>query len=662
MQMEFLAYLGPMLGYAKITTDVDKINISIKCLKSRKLDIKFLTNAVKITDQIHNEPFYISMDDNNDCSFKYVVKKQNMLCYKNEIINNLYELVEPNQYTHNLQEYFNKSYDNDFNRNVYIINQFRHEFFINNFEKYQHNKKLFLENINYLHLMIDSGATISLSNHKIAQQLGFKIYTYNKPLTLKFANGQIETCTEFSYFGDVIGVVALIKKCQLTLLSSIQLSKRKIKVSTEYQNIIIKDNDDNIMHIHQYDYKSGPPMIPIRDILNIPSDKFNFIKLHNQQNLNSHLVASNITSMRRKNIPITLEEFRQVIELHKRLCHVDPGVMVQAISSGAWPDVIVKPSHITKVFEHHDCEACVLAKRNDLPINNGSGIRPTQIGQSLSVDRVSLPDGVYGGHTGVYVFVDLAKGYMNGFLDKEYKLIEATKKIILYYKKFGYRTKSILTDAGSVESSKEYESFLSDNEILLVHAGVEAQYQNSVERYIQQLKKLSSTLMYSQQNLSSAYVGFAILCAIQIHNCTPNTLSIPETPWYHLTNKHPNMMDRFRYPFGTAVTIKRTGVSSTSFNTTRNEKGYIIGFTEQPNHATLVYIPTRRGHQKIFTRINAQPIRTSLLANEYVNDEVPEIEINENESLSTNTYNFSSTSTFEPGSPIPEQLRAEVSE
>ena len=168
--------------------------------------------------------------------------------------------------------------------------------------------------------------------------------------------------------------------------------------------------------------------------------------------------------------------------------------------------------------------------------------------------------------------------------------------------------------------------------------------------------------MYSQQNLSSAYVGFAILCAIQIHNCTPNTLSIPETPWYHLTNKHPNMMDRFRYPFGTAVTIKRTGVSSTSFNTTRNEKGYIIGFTEQPNHATLVYIPTRRGHQKIFTRINAQPIRTSLLANEYVNDEVPEIEINENESLSTNTYNFSSTSTFEPGSPIPEQLPAEVSE
>jgi hypothetical protein len=570
-----------------------------------------------------------------------VIKLQDELCYQPLKICQEYDLVLQSLYENNLSNYFINYDDNNYDEKVHLINHLRSQMFINNYERYKHNIKIFDQNINYLTLMIDSGATISLSNHKIADKFGLPIFKYKNPITLKFANGENELCTEFSYFGDLIGKVALIDKCHTTLLSSIQLSKRKIKVSTEYKSIIIKDDEDNIMHIHTYDYHSGPPLIPIIDLLNININLYKFdIKQINKQS--NHLVASNLSSLRRKNIPITFEEFQKVIELHERFSHVDPGIMSQAIQSGAWPNIKISPNHIIKVFQHHHCEACALAKRNNLPIQNGSGVHPLVIGQEISVDRVPLPIGVYGEHTGIYVFVDRCTGYLYGILDKHHNLEDATEMMILHFKKYGFTVSKIRTDTGPMEVSKDYEKFLSEKEIIIANTGVEAQYRNTVERYIQQLKKISSTLMYSQSSLSSAFVGFAILNAIQIHNCTPNNLSSPETPLYHLSGHHPNMLERFPFPFGTVVSIKRTGVKGSSFIKTKNEKGYIIGFTEQNNGSTLVYIPTRPGNKKIFSRINVQPIITSILKNPIQNDEI-EIEINDNEVTSSSNYKSSAT-------------------
>jgi hypothetical protein len=60
--------------------------------------------------------------------------------------------------------------------------------------------------------------------------------------------------------------------------------------------------------------------------------------------------------------------------------------MIAAIQNGIWTIKDLTPHLIRKVFQHEDCPGCTMAKVNSLPTLSGSQVKPSSIGDELSLD------------------------------------------------------------------------------------------------------------------------------------------------------------------------------------------------------------------------------------------------------------------------------------
>ena len=141
------------------------------------------------------------------------------------------------------------------------------------------------------------------------------------------------------------------------------------------------------------------------------------------------------------------------------------------------------------------------------------------------------------------------------------------------------------------------------NQIAYEPAAVEAQYQNPVERHIQQLDKCVSTNLAAAEDLEPNFWGLCVLGYAVVANYTPNELSGKYSPWYEVTGKHPDLSETCKFPFGQGVTVAKTKheLKSRFRFTTRNEFGVAVGSTTHGNGSTLVYLPSRN---KVYMRIN----------------------------------------------------------
>ena len=132
----------------------------------------------------------------------------------------------------------------------------------------------------------------------------------------------------------------------------------------------------------------------------------------------------------RKTITITQEQVDEVIELHKRMGHQSSAVMAKSIRDCALTNVDIEYQLIERV-KQIDCPACVLAKRNKLPILSGSGLVPSQFGHTISLDReVRISPLAKGGYDGFYLFRERTIGYCHAFLVKDYDLVKYIKLVV----------------------------------------------------------------------------------------------------------------------------------------------------------------------------------------------------------------------------------------
>ena len=88
---------------------------------------------------------------------------------------------------------------------------------------------------------------------------------------------------------------------------------------------------------------------------------------------------------------------------------------------------------------------------------------------------------------------------------------------------------------------------------------------NPVERYVQYFKPATSAILASQTNLDQEFWPFALLAAVFAWNCSINSLSGDYSPLYHLTGKHPDISECFKYKFGQKLIISKSKIRGANF-------------------------------------------------------------------------------------------------
>ena len=91
-------------------------------------------------------------------------------------------------------------------------------------------------------------------------------------------------------------------------------------------------------------------------------------------------------------------------------------------------------------------------------------------------------------------------------------------------------------DAGKVENSRTTIDFLSTNHITHEPSGVDGQYQNPVERYVQTVDKGVAAMIYASKSFDFTFWGMALLSYIHSYNMCPNKLSGEYSPIFHLNS------------------------------------------------------------------------------------------------------------------------------
>ena len=118
-------------------------------------------------------------------------------------------------------------------------------------------------------------------------------------------------------------------------------------------------------------------------------------------------------------IPKWLQE--ATFQLHYRLGHPSARAMSLAVAQHAWVGVHpgITPAVIDKVFEKRTCLACALGKLRHLTTPEGSGVRETVPGRTLSYDilgKISPP--TYNGGCFVHSFVCEAVGFVVEYITR----------------------------------------------------------------------------------------------------------------------------------------------------------------------------------------------------------------------------------------------------
>jgi hypothetical protein len=86
--------------------------------------------------------------------------------------------------------------------------------------------------------------------------------------------------------------------------------------------------------------------------------------------------------------------------------------IVNSINACAWLNVDVTAKDVVSVLNKYSCLSCTLSKMNR-PIPSGSGVKPSTLGQWLSMDFVLVKRPVVSsqGYIGWFQFIELYSGY-----------------------------------------------------------------------------------------------------------------------------------------------------------------------------------------------------------------------------------------------------------
>lgn len=432
--------------------------------------------------------------------------------------------------------------------------------------------------------------------------LKLQVYQWNSPVTVVFGNKSTAISHYYLQLGPILGKVAIVNSCVNTILSVSALNLR------HYDVLFSSD-----LHCYVWDREGKLVLRERMDMQN----RLYYVDIHHflrPQTTTTNNAAAITGIKRRTSIPQS--EVEKVLKLHDSLHHAaSAAVMARAIRFGAWPTIDVDPSIVEQVYLHRDCVPCLLGKMNHLPRSMGSGIHPSAIATTVAMDFKPVSPVAIGGFIGFYLFVEVKVLYKIAVLTKSHDsraLLDAIKFVHAFFAKFGHRMRYLLPDAGTVEHAKDLSLALNELGVSVDAAAPECQFQNNTERSIQTVVKGVGSMFAHQDALHANFWGLALIAHLSASNACPNSLSGQFSPWYEVTNRHPDIAKRFKFYFGQPVVsvILKQQRGSFAF-APHAEFGYAVGSSEGSNSATLVYIPAR-GTAKMYLRLDVRAVKLGM--------------------------------------------------
>ena len=90
-----------------------------------------------------------------------------------------------------------------------------------------------------------------------------------------------------------------------------------------------------------------------------------------------------------------------------------------------------------------------------------------------------------------FLFADVRTGYMMAFTGKaKSSFLDAFIKVVEHFKRWGHQVKAFRSDAETVLKDGKMGEYLKDNGYIHELSTPEAHYQNFVERYVQNYRKI----------------------------------------------------------------------------------------------------------------------------------------------------------------------------
>jgi hypothetical protein len=235
---------------------------------------------------------------------------------------------------------------------------------------------------------------------------------------------------------------------------------------------------------------------------------------------------------------------------------------------------------IRKVMNAWPCIYCKQAAQRRGSRNEGSGLKPGKPGERWSMDmKGGYVPCYHWNYDSVHIFecLQTGKGFICGFKSPHNadKVIESIRQLRKYTNARSMKIEYIRSDAGSVETSDDVETYCADKHILLDPVPPKAQHMNTVESYIQVLSNKKDAAVASAcqgSTLTGAIWYSAIMsAAISLDTQIRPTFNSTRTPYETFEGTPPNLDEIFPYRLGQLVTV--TALSDRRCKTDHNLAG-----------------------------------------------------------------------------------------
>ena len=303
----------------------------------------------------------------------------------------------------------------------------------------------------------DSGTDIHITNPSTVAQLGLHTHPYEKPVTIQFGDGSLQSATQFVFMGDILGEVAVIATAPATLISiysittkglTVEFSNRRIKIvddftgRTLYRNRVITPGHYTIdiekfmcintpidfKHYKQVSQRAASTYGIVQDGYISPSydtdasqdthehpydpHTHTCTPNHNHHSFSSAtqvlesgtLADITPTKKRGREQRLTSAQTKKILWLHKCMGHPGRDALADFVESAQNIDKDITKAAVHKVFNHLHCTACELSKRNKADKKFGSGVTSPQPGDTITVDyQGTISPTSARGHTGFFL-------------------------------------------------------------------------------------------------------------------------------------------------------------------------------------------------------------------------------------------------------------------
>ena len=298
------------------------------------------------------------------------------------------------------------------------------------------------------------------------------------------------------------------------------------------------------------------------------------------------------------------------IELHERCGHLSARRMQQALRGDdpTFTNCGLTHGQIHRLAKRFSCTHCILAKRRRLPVavnstdpspreTNELNSRNCDEGEIISVDVIGqISPATVEGYCYFFLFRDVASGYCHCFpsrsKDAEH-VLECLKIVISEYAKWGYKPKILRSDSAREFIGNRVETYLSSQGLdMLSESSIPyQQWQNAVERDVQEVVRGASTLLHAQTWLRADCWDLALKHYVDLRNRCPNSRHEHKSPRQRLTKEHLDFNTDYKFAFGDFIAVDIQAPNISWKFDLKNEIAIYVGQPPGTKGACLVYYP-----------------------------------------------------------------------